>query len=87
MPLFVLGGVIPFLFVDDLEFAAFARVAGVEGAGIDRRIPKGALDKLDTDARRAEAFFQMDRFKEVVDRAPADMIEYAAAPQRAFAAR
>ena len=41
--------------------------------------PDAVLAAATTDARRAEALFQMDRFKEVAERAPPAMIEYAAA--------
>jgi len=41
--------------------------------------PDAVLAAATTDARRAEALFQLDRFKEVAERAPPAMIEYAAA--------
>lgn len=44
-----------------------------------RATADAVLSAADTDNRRAEALFQMDRFKEVAERAPPTMIEYAAA--------
>ena len=56
---FVLGGVVPFLFLDQLEAAAFARVGRIEDVGIkfdaftqafdggEARMIHGALDHLD----------------------------------------
>jgi tetratricopeptide (TPR) repeat protein len=41
--------------------------------------PDAVLAAATTDGRRAEALFQMERFKEVAERAPPAMIEYAAA--------
>lgn len=44
-----------------------------------RATADAVLAAATTDGRRAEALFQMDRFKEVAERAPPAMIEYAAA--------
>lgn len=41
--------------------------------------PEDVLAAATTDGRRAEAQFQMDRFKDVAERAPPALIEYAAA--------
>jgi len=41
--------------------------------------PEDVLAAAETDGRRAEALFQMERFKEVAERAPPALIEYAAA--------
>jgi tetratricopeptide (TPR) repeat protein len=41
--------------------------------------PETVLEAATTDGRRAEALFQLERFKEVIETAPPAMIEYAAA--------
>ena len=41
--------------------------------------PAAVLEQAAGEGRRAEALFQMDRFREVAERAPPTLIEYAAA--------